>query len=269
MRAARLAAFAILATALAASARAELFDSVLCRALGCVLVTNGSEWELYTMDGGDGRRARLWVASAGAQPLGPVRTGTLDPPAGEPGPNQGSGLGIDIDGDGDADLRIETGGDGFLDAGDRLGAFPLTASSSVSLAERELRHSFWVASDVPFAVHAQARLGEREGELGEGTPLGKVEITIDAQAAGSDGDLAYGGASSDSGFEPAAGVRTLADLTAGPVRLFELTRPTVAADADLPRQLVRITCTYRFAGYDLSQGTGGIGAQVEYFVYQP
>ena len=60
------------------TAGAQVLDSPLCRLVGCTVVTNGSDWELYLMLGAAGRPAGLWAAGGNARPLAPVRTGTLE-----------------------------------------------------------------------------------------------------------------------------------------------------------------------------------------------
>lgn len=263
-------ALALVSLTTPGSAGAAFFDSTACQLFGCALVTNGSEWELYLMTGSAGRPATLWAFGGPGQGVATVRTGSLDRADERPDQNEGTTLGIDLDGDGEADLKIEGGaGDGFLDASDQLQAFPINSQAQVSLAERELRHSFWIASNVPLAIHARARLTERSGELAESHPLGTVEVEIDLDAAGADGVLAYGGGSTIAGFHRDGSIRSLADLVAGPRRLFELERATSTGPTDLRRQLVRVNATYRLAGYDLSQGTGEMGAEVEYFVFNP
>lgn len=247
---------------------ASFFDSTACQLFGCALVTNGSDWELYLMTGSSGRPATLWAS--GGQEVGTVRTGSLERAGQRPDGDAATALGIDLDGDGVADLRIEGGaGDGFLDASDRLQAFPITSQAQVSLAERELRHSFWIASNVPLAIHARSRLTERSGELADSHPLGSVDVEIALDASGADGPLAFGGDSSIAGFQRDSSIRTLADMVAGPLRLFELRQGTSTSVTDLRRQLVRVSATYRLAGYDLSQGTGEMAAEVEYFVFNP
>ena len=254
----------------ATATRGDFFDSDLCRLFGCVLVTNGSAWEFYLVQGDDGGRATLWASGGDALPVGTVETGTLEPTDQPPGPREGTALGIDLDGDGVADLKVDgQGGSGFLDAGDRLSAFPLTAGAQIGLAERTVSHSFWLASNVPFAVYAQARLSTEEGALAQVESLDGVTFEIAAQASGADGGLAFGGASTAAGFEADRSLQTLADLLGGPRRLFELTRPTATTEADLARQLVRISAIYHFSGYDLSQGTGELGAEIEYEIYEP
>lgn len=246
----------------------SLFDSTLCRLLGCAVVYNGEQWQLYVVTGESGRPARLWATSDGQADIttieGDRRTGT-----GLPGRHQGSSLGVDLDGDDVADLLVDVAADGFLDAGAALPAFPLTATSELSLARRELQHSFYVAANVPLAIHGEARWTRQEGELAADFGQGEVqvEVVVGGEGAGADqGAVA--------GVEPEPGIRHLEDLMGGPRRLLTLRRGTVDATAggdtsEARRYLLHVALSYRFAGYDLSQGTGELAAEVEYSLYNP
>lgn len=252
-------------------AEASLFENPTCQIFGCVLVYNGADWELYVLTGATGRPATLLAASGNAQPLVPVASDTLERVDQRPGSRAGNAFGIDLDGDGSADLFVDSGaGDGFLDAGDRLRSFPVTATTTLSLAQQEMNHSFWIASNAPFAVHAQARLGESEGEFGSGLSLSELDLEVSARVGSHLGGLSTEGAPSPN-FERNTAVRTLGDLAGGPLEIFEISRGTANANAaeSLPQQMLHIQCTYRFEGYDLSRGTGEASAQIEYFIYNP
>ena len=245
-------------------ARAEsILESTLCQLLGCTLVTNGEAWELYVFE--PGGRAHLWAASHGGQPVPAVDPASLER-ARTPGAEEGSPLGVDLDGDGHADLLMEGGGEGFLDASDRLAAFPVNSTSRVSLAQREVRHSFFVASNVPFTVQAEAGLGERRGRLGDSLALEAVELTVETVTAGRAGPLTFGGASTAAGLEIDPTIKHLGDLTPGPRELLRFTHPTATASGNLEQHLVQITLIYHLGGYDMSQGTGEFEARVEYSI---
>jgi len=229
------------------------------------VVTNGEVWELYVFDPGNGGRARLWAASNGGQPVPAVDPSNLQRLR-TPGADEGTSLGVDLDGDGQADLLMETGGNGFLDAGDRLAAFPVNSTTRVSLAQREERHSFFVASNVPFTIQAEAALGERRGRLGNALALGAVDLSIETSTSGTVGGLSFGGTSTAAGLEIEPTVEDLGDLAAGPREILRFTRPTATGPGNLEQQMVQITLVYRLGGYDMSQGTGEFGAQVEYSI---
>jgi hypothetical protein len=256
-----LAGFALLGVSAAPAAAETLFESPLCQVFGCSVVTNGKVWELYVFDPSVDGRARLWAASVGAPPVVTVRPDGEESTV-EPGAGRGSGLGIDLDGDGEADLASP--GDGYLDAGDRLGAFPLTATAAVSLAEHELRHRFYVASNVPFTVRATSDLAAREGPLGDSLGLGTIGLRVEARPQGSVAGFAFGGAGTTAGLEVEPTVRHLGDLAAGPRDLLRFTRPTATRAAEVSQQLVEITLIYDLGGYDMAQGTGELRARVEY-----
>jgi len=257
----------LLLAAVAGVAGASIFDAASCRVFGCAFLTNGTQWELYLLEGSGGREATLWTTGAGLA-VEAVETGTLRPPR-RPAEDQGSPVGIDSDGDGTADLFLPgPGTDGFLDAGGRVASVRLDPSTDVDLAEREIRHSFYLAANGPLTIRARARLGDRRGGVGERLDLGSVEIEVTARADGADGGLTFGGASTLAGFRPNPAVRTLADLAAAPVPVFELEEGTVAGPAgSLERHLVRVDCSYRLPPYDLSQGEGEAEIEIEYLLY--
>ena len=271
----------LLASGVAVAEPAPLFDSVLCRLLGCAVVSNGQQWQLYVLGGEAGRPARLWASSDGRQAIGTIEADRRGPSSG-PGADQGTGLGVDLDGDRVADLLVDAGAEGFLDAEAHLAAFPLTATTELSLAQRELQHSFWVASNVPMAVHGEARLIRQQGELARGFDASEVALELEVGGVGGDngsaGQLPAGqlpAGQLPSGVETDFGLRHLADLMGGPRRFLVLSQGTLsggvgaAGSTDLRRQLVHVALRYRFAGYDLSQGMGELAAEVEYSIYNP
>ncbi len=257
--------------AVEAAGSVPLFDSALCRLLGCAVVTNGQQWQLYVLGGDSGRPARLWASSDGRQAIGTIEADRRGG-SGAPGTGQGTGLGVDLDGDAVADLLVDAGADGFLDAGDHLPAFPLTASSELSLAQRQLQHSFWLASNAPVAIHGEARLTLQEGELATG--FDASEVAMELEVGGVDGQ-GRGATSLPAGVEVDFGLRQLSDLMAGPRRFLIFSQGSVvggtaaAGGTDVRRHLLHIALRYRFAGYDLSQGMGELAAEVEYSIYNP
>jgi len=86
------------------SAADDIFDSVLCRAFGCVLLHNSWDMSLYLMVGAEGAPAIEWQRTR-ATPIPTVEEGTREVllPAGAV---QSSFLGFDRDGDGLAAARV-------------------------------------------------------------------------------------------------------------------------------------------------------------------
>lgn len=244
-----------------------LFDSALCRFLGCAVVYNGQQWQLYVLGGEPGRPARLWAGSDGRATIGTIEADQRTTAA-EPGSDQGSLLGVDLDGDQVADWLVDPGSEGFLDAGASVAAFPLTATTELSLAQRELQHSFWIVTNVPLAIHGQARLTRQEGQLAAGFAAHEVGVEIDLATAGQGTEGLGGALPAAAEVEP--GIHHLADLMGASQRLVTLRQGTVGDDSTaLRQQLVRVVLRYRFAGYDLSQGIGELGAEIEYSMHNP
>lgn len=234
----------------------SVFDSTLCRLLGCAVVSNGQQWQLYVLTGESGRRARLWASQDGRLDMGTLEAAQRL----APGADQGTALGIDLDGDRQADWHIQGGDEGFLDAGSSLPAFPLTATTELTLAQREVHHTFWVASNVPLSLHGEVRWTRQEGDLADQLDSDDVDVSL---------DLGEGSGGLPSGVET-EGRRFLADLVGGPQPLVTFRRGTFQSGAaELQQHMVRIALTYRFAGYDLSQGTGELGADIEYSLHTP
>lgn len=259
--------------AVGAAEPAPLFDSVLCRLLGCAVISNGQQWQLYVLGGEPGRPARLWASSDGRQAIGTIE-GDHRAASAAPGEGEGTGLGVDLDGDSVADLLVDVEADGFLDAGDHLPAFPLTASSQLSLAQRQLQHSFWLAANGPVALYGEARLTLQEGDLATG--FDASEVAMELEVGGVDGPGSPGsGGHLPAGLEVDFGLRQLSDLMAGPRRFLSLAQGSVAGGPaavgghDVRRHLLHIALRYHFAGYDLSQGMGELAAEVEYSIYNP
>ncbi len=243
-------------SALQAAEPVSVFDSTLCRLLGCAVVYNGQQWQLYVLQGDSGRRARLWASRDGGLDMGTLEAAGRS----APGAQQGTALGIDLDGDQQADWHVQGDDDGFLDAGSSLPAFPLTATTELTLAQREIHHTFWVASNVPLALHGEVRWTRQEGDLADQLDGEDVDVSL---------ELGEDNGALPSGVE-LEGRRFLADLVGGPRPLVTFRRGTLQSGAaDLRQHLVRVALTYRFAGYDLSQGTGELGADVEYSLHTP
>lgn len=258
--------FGPLASSLEAAEPTPLFESTLCRLLGCAVVYNGQQWQLYVLTGETGRPARLWASSDGQPAIGTIEADQRGTPS-LPGARQGSVLGIDLDGDQEADVLVDSGAEGFLDAGASLAPFPVTATTELSLAQRELQHSFWVASNAPLAIHGEARLIRQEGALAAGFAANEVAVELEVGSA--DGQVSGVGAA-PAGVEREPSLGHLADLMGGPRRILTLRPDTVEVEeADVRRRLLRIALRYHFAGYDLSQGMGELAAEVEYSIYNP
>jgi hypothetical protein len=245
-----------------------------CVLFGCVVINNTHETIVYELSG-PGGPASLYAVIAGTPPIGTVESGATDLVV-PPGPEEGTMLGIDTDGDEEAELFVQdTDSDGFLDAGDDLSSFTLTSSTDVTLSTRDIQHSFYVASNRPFAIYARVISITSGGDIGASVGPGDIGYQIVANANGTDDGFSYGGWSTAAGFQSVAGITSLADIGVAPVMVAECTRAQGTKTnpfflpVNLSRQFVRLTNRYRLPTYDLSQGTGNLDVTIEYLIYKP
>lgn len=184
---------------------------------------------------------------------------------------------------GDFEISDAVGAAGVLDATAGFSAFEIDDTTDVSVGtDYSLESSFYVASNTAFRIEADAVLdtAATTGDF-DLSDIG-MELTVDDGGAGTtDGTITFGAAArfphtdnSDTGgvlaaVHPTAG-GTLDDLDS--VTIFEGDQSTAAAAGSIAAQSVRFDAVYTLggdAGYDLSQGTGVIDAQVTYTVFVP
>lgn len=266
----RLAIAAGVATAIAAPAtQASIIDNPFFRVLGVVIVwgadSGGSSpiaSDFVLMTTGSGNAGADIIAGD----VHAVVTGTLNPvPA--------------ITADGSLmNISNPTSGGGFtdnaptgvLDAGDALTAFGLDATTDVGITNA-VTHSFYVASNTAFDIQATTALdGASTGDIAS---LGLAGIGYDLVVTVSDNDgLAFGGNAQDpgtGGTGPVSGT----DLAAiNGTFVFDGGQRTAASTGAIAGQSVRFDATYTLGGatgYDLSQGTGLLSADVTYTIFVP
>ncbi|MEO0881740.1 MAG: hypothetical protein AAFY34_03310 [Pseudomonadota bacterium] len=160
--------------------------------------------------------------------------------------------------------------DGVLDASDTFGAFTLNTDNDIDV-DLEQNSSFYVASNTAFSINGSATAGPDADTF----TLDDISWTMTVQTAPLAGDTdTFGGASQDpQGVIPAT-VADLGDFGAAPGALvYDGTagRATAATPGTILEQSVRFDVTYTLGtgGYDLSQGTGQIEADVVYTVFVP
>lgn len=173
------------------------------------------------------------------------------------------------------------GGDvDFLESTDALTAFGLDASTDIDT--RQARHvsRFLVVSNVAFDIFAHASNITRTGDL---TALDYENIgfralinRVGGSGAGRWGDAAQNPAIGGAGIDTS--INDLGDMSAGPTQLFSGGRRTARLRGSLLEQAVSFNIRYALAAdadsghinaYDLSMGSGTIGADVTYTVYTP
>lgn len=164
-------------------------------------------------------------------------------------------------------------GAGFLDATDSFTAFQIDGTTDITTNNAVFASSFYVASNTAFAINAQA---STVAASTVNFTLADVGYSLAIDQAGNDG-LAYGanaqlphsGNTTTSGV--VATVNDLGDMSTL-TNVFTGDRRTAATTGTIASQSVRFDAEYTLggaAGYDLSQGTGEIEANVTYTVYVP
>ncbi len=198
-----------------------------------------------------------------------VTTGTLTP---TPDSTTGTAIPFRIRRAGPANGTTDTDGDGSMDADDTFDAFQLRQNSDLNLFRTDLFTSFFVASNTPFNIDAQASpVGDTTND-----DLDRVRLRLRVTQSGNDDGFAFGSAAqfpnsagADGGGAPNG--RRLSVMTT-PSRVFQGDQRTAAAPGTIAEQSVRFDLRYRLGrddGYDLSDGVANIEALVVYTVYAP
>ena len=173
------------------------------------------------------------------------------------------------------------GGDiDFLEETDSLTAFELDAATDLNVRQARNVSRFLVASNVAFDIFVESTDLTRTGDF---TDLDFENIGFRAllNRTGGSGEGRWG----DNAQNPAIGgegiddtLNDLGDFSEGPVKLFDGGRRTARFPGTLLEQAVSFNIRYSLSlaadaaqnnDYDLSLGSGTIGAQVSYTVYAP
>ncbi|MEM9667662.1 MAG: hypothetical protein AAF950_01955 [Pseudomonadota bacterium] len=164
------------------------------------------------------------------------------------------------------------GSDGILDAADAdtFAAFQIDQTTDVEL-DNVMNSSFFVASNTTFAINATAT---ETTPTGDAFDLDDIAWEMSVQPSGSVDNggtaFAFGSAAQDPVNTLATVPTDLSGLTGGAV--YQSTLRTAAGVGSIAEQSVRFDVTYTLGGadgYDLSQGTGQIEADVVYTVFVP
>lgn len=185
--------------------------------------------------------------------------------------NQTSGGNFTNPGGGDID---------YLEDTDRLTAFGLDDTTDVNVRRSRNVSRFLVASNAPFDIFAQATNLTKTGDF---AALDYENIGFRARINRTGGTGA--GQWGTSAQNPTAGgtgidrtIQDLADISAGPTKIFDGGRRTARLPGTLLEQSISFNIRYALSetpdaeninAYDFSMGVGTIGADVTYTVYTP
>ena len=170
-------------------------------------------------------------------------------------------------------ISTDTDGDGRVTGADAFTAFGLQNITDTRVDAVRQYSSFYVASNVPFAIDAQAFTPSTFTEfillLITRVQLSVTQAGDDGLAFGSSAQLPHSGGSG-SGFAPSL---RLWDLR-NPRNVFTGNQRTAATPGTIADQSVRFDAEYAIAaanlnGYDLSLGTFDFEVEVVYTVYVP
>lgn len=171
------------------------------------------------------------------------------------------------------DINTDTNGDGIVDRNDSFTSFGLQNITDTRVDAVRQSSSFYVASNVPFAIDAQAFTPSTFTEfillLITRVQLSVTQTGDDGLAFGSSAQLPHSGGAA-SGFAPSLrlwDLRTARNVFTGDQR-------TAATPGTIADQSVRFDAEYSIAannlqGYDLSLGTFDFQVEVVYTVYVP
>lgn len=170
-------------------------------------------------------------------------------------------------------ISTDTNGDGMVTGADSFTSFGLQSLTDTRVDAVRQNSSFYVASNVPFAIDAQAFTPSTFTEF---ILLLITRVQLSATASGDDG-LAFGSSAqlphsggATSGFSPTL---RLWDLRV-PRNMFTGNQRTARTPGTIADQSVRFDAEYSIAaanlnGYDLSLGTFDFQVEVVYTVYVP
>lgn len=251
-----------------------------CRVYGCVVIHDGYTFDVYDnyvfSTGGTvapGQPMIPWTGNPfeGAGGVNPVITGSrTEGFHAVPLEDQSIVLGIDTNGDGIADrLPSDLDGSGFMDAGDDMGAFNLSATTNLVSATTSAQRSFYLSSRTDFYLAAQAKLVGPMDSLNQPSRLSNIALRYDITRSGNDDGMSFGSDARNGRFyRMLNNVDDLGDIYGAPVEIVEFRRDIRRRDsASLPAQSIRFDYVYGFENYDLSMGDGHLRYEIEFDVY--
>ncbi|MHA7898430.1 MAG: hypothetical protein ACX94B_01100 [Henriciella sp.] len=170
-------------------------------------------------------------------------------------------------------INTDSNGDGVVSGDDAFTSFGLQNITDARVDAVRQSSSFYVASNVPFAIDAQAFTPSTFTEfillLITRVQLSMTQTGDDGLAFGSSAQLPHSGGS-NAGFAPSL---RLWDLRT-PQNVFTGNQRTAATPGSIADQSVRFDAEYAISaanlnGYDLSLGTFDFQVEVVYTVYVP
>jgi len=184
----------------------------------------------------------------------------------------------------DGEVTEGSGGEaGVLDATDTLNAFAIDNNTDLANVAGVAKGKFFVASNTGFQIKALATLDAVASTPGMTLANVKYDLAMDA-SSGTTGAVNWGGNSQDpclTSVLPACGVQAsverLSDMSTE-ATVFTGPLKTAATRGSIADQSIRFDTTYEFDsdgvagtddGYDLSDGTFNLEAEVVYTVYAP
>ena len=265
----------------APQAEASWLDSdFYCRVYGCVVVHDGFTFDVYDnyifATGGQvppNGRMIPWTGNPfeGAGAVNPVFTGTRTEGFHNiPLQDQSARLGIDTNGDGVADIEPGGGSDaGFLDAGDAMNPFAITANTDLTSVDTSAQRSFYLSSRTDFYLSAQVFPLNAPNDLNKTSRFNQIDFRYQLTRNGSDDGMDFGdNARRGNLFRPIGNVTNLGDIFGQPTNIMEFRQDIRQREsASLPSQSVRFDYVYGFRNYDLSMGAGDMRYRIEFDFY--
>jgi len=270
-----LSGFALFSAGLSFEAAAQtsfLDTDFFCQNFGCVVIHDGQDFDIY-----DNFRfsSNSCCIPFGAQMISffnragqTNQTGTTQRAINfRPDPNQSFRLGILQTANGDPVLSTFDDGNGFLDAGDTLSRFSISADTDVSLDSdaRSYSHSIFISSrNTRFSVRAEAEIENVTGDFEQTLGLDDIAVDVGITRRGNDDGFDFGARTSTGASSFSSTVNTLDDLTGSQVEIAEFRRfaGIRTRTGSINQQLIRLDLEYTMPDYDLSMGLGSLDANV-------
>jgi hypothetical protein len=252
-----------------------LDDDYYCRVYGCIVVSDGSAFDIYDRyrfaGGGTvapGSELIAWTGNPyeGSGTVELLETGTLTPV------NESlssSLLGIDEDGDGIADLfPNDANNSGVLDLGDSL--TPFAAGSKLDFSGNGITRSLYVAARMDFSLYLQASSLGGEGTMPSSLSPDAVNFALSVTQRGNDGGFSFGSRAVNPDFVPTAGVSSLGDIWQIPVEAAAFRRSSGTHNRRSNRvadQSVRLDMLLDAPAVGLEAGSGEAQYQLDFRFY--
>lgn len=243
-----------------------------CQNFGCVVVHDGQNFDLYDNFQFSsnsccipfGAQMIAFTSRVGSTNL----TGTTQRAINfRPDANQSFRLGIIKAANGEPSLSTFDDGDGFLDAGDSLSRFTLSADTDIGLDSnaRSYSHSIFISSrNTRFSVRAQAEIDNVTGDFAQTLGLDDISVDVGVTTSGNDSGFDFGSRTNTAQSSFSSTINTLEDLTGAQVEIAEFRRVQGirTRTGSINQQLIRLDLEYTMPDYDLSMGLGSLDASV-------